>query len=73
MGRTWYVPNEHGPWPLRRAAVVGFEDSLLADVGFPELAQRAPDSVLVSSGVVTRFGLPGDARAPRPAPPQQHR
>jgi len=47
---------------------VGFEDSLLADVGLPELAQRAPDSVLVSSGVVTRFGLPGDARAPRRGP-----
>ena len=65
LGRTWYVPNEHGPWPLRTARVVGFEDSLLADVGFPELASRAPDSVLVSSGVVTRFGLPGDARHPR--------
>lgn len=68
VGRTWYVPNEHGPWPLRRASVVGFEDSLLADVGFPELAARAPDSVLVSSGVVTRFGLPGDARSPRRPP-----
>lgn len=68
VGRTWYVPNEHGPWPLRAARVVGFEDSLLADVGFPELAARTPDSVLVSSGVVTRFGLPGDARRARRTP-----
>ncbi|MGQ7296269.1 YqjF family protein [Quadrisphaera sp. KR29] len=65
VGRTWYVPNEHGPWPLRTATVEAFEDTLLADVGFPDLAEREPDSVLFSSGVVTRFGLPGDARRPR--------
>jgi uncharacterized protein len=65
VGRTWYVPNEHGPWPLRTARVEAFEDSLLADVGFADLAGREPDSVLFSSGVVTRFGLPGDARRPR--------
>lgn len=65
VGRTWYVPNEHGPWPLRTASVEALEDSLLADVGFPELAAREPDSVLFSSGVVTRFGLPGDASRPR--------
>ncbi|PWJ52897.1 hypothetical protein SAMN06264364_11633 [Quadrisphaera granulorum] len=65
VGRTWYVPNEHGPWPLRSARVEAFEDSLLADMGFPDLAAREPDSVLFSSGVVTRFGLPGDARRPR--------
>ncbi len=73
LGRTWYVPNEHGPWPLRAARVVALEDSpggahpgLLAATGFADLALRPPDHVLASSGVVTRFGLPGDARRPRP-------
>ncbi|TNM61550.1 DUF2071 domain-containing protein [Streptomyces sp. NP160] len=65
VGRTWYVPNEHGAWPLRTASVEAFEDSLLADLGLADLAGREPDSVLFSSGVVTRFGLPGSARTPR--------
>ena len=28
-GRTWWVPNEHGPWPLRAAEVVELSDELV--------------------------------------------
>src|SRR5690349_2631873 len=33
-GRTWYVPNEHPAWTLRRAELIDFADGgLLASVG----------------------------------------
>lgn len=64
-GRSWWVPNTHAAWPLHRARVTGLEDpvgapGLLAAAGFPGLdaGGRAPDSVLFSPGVRTRFGLP---------------
>lgn len=57
-GRTRYVPNEHEPWPLRRAELVSLDDQLLAAAGIPHVASRLPDSVLYSDGVRTRFGLP---------------
>jgi uncharacterized protein YqjF (DUF2071 family) len=57
-GRTTYIPNRHGRWPLREAEVVTLEDDLLASVGLGELAGRTPDHVAFSEGVHTEFGLP---------------
>ncbi len=64
-GRTLYVPNEHEPWPVHHAELLDLDDGLLASVGLPELAGRAPDQVAFSPGVETRFAFPGDARRPR--------
>ncbi len=58
LGRTRYWRNEHEAWPLQRARLLRLDDGLLADAGFPGLADRAPDSVLYSSGVTTRFSGP---------------
>jgi uncharacterized protein YqjF (DUF2071 family) len=58
LGRTRFVPNEHEPWPLRRAELTALDDELLAAAGVPGVSTRAPDSVLYSDGVRTRFGLP---------------
>jgi uncharacterized protein YqjF (DUF2071 family) len=55
-GATCYWPNEHPAWPLRRAALDVLSDELVAAAGFPGVASRAPDSVLFSEGVHTRFG-----------------
>ena len=64
--RTWYVPNEHPVWPLRRAELVGFEDDgLLASVGLGDLGKRPPDHVMYSDGVAARFGLPVRSTTPR--------
>lgn len=60
-GVTWYVPNVHEPWPLRRADLVTCEDELVAAAGFPALAGRAPDLVHFSTGVSVRFGFPRPA------------
>lgn len=57
-GRTLWVPNSHGPWPLRSARAVVVEDTLVAAAGLPGLTDSPPDSVLFSSGVRTVFGLP---------------
>jgi uncharacterized protein len=57
-GRTLYTPNEHGPWPLRRATVLHLDDDLVAAAGLPGVTTREPDSVLWSPGVQTVFGLP---------------
>ncbi|MEP9364462.1 DUF2071 domain-containing protein [Nocardioides sp. CN2-186] len=57
-GRTLWVPNTHGPWPLRSARAVVVEDSLVAAAGLPGLTDSPPESVLFSSGVRTTFGLP---------------
>ena len=64
-GRTLHIPNSHGVWPLHDAQVLALEDGLLGSVGLGELAARPPDQVAFSSGVHTRFGLPGDATRPR--------
>lgn len=55
---TRYWRNEHEPWPLFRAELIELRDELLAAAGFPGLADRAPDSVLCSPGVTTRFSGP---------------
>ncbi|WP_134767390.1 DUF2071 domain-containing protein [Nocardioides sp. 1609] len=59
-GRTLWVPNTHGPWPLHAADVVELDDGrdgLLAGAGL-DVGGSAPDSVLFSPGVHTVFGLP---------------
>lgn len=61
LGRTLYVPNHHGPWPLYAAELVHLDDTLVAAAGLPGLAGRTPDSVLWSPGVRTVFGVPYDA------------
>lgn len=55
-GRTLYVPNTHGPWPLFRAQVTLLEDQLVAAAGIT--VSGPPESVLFSPGVRTQFGWP---------------
>ncbi len=55
-GRTRFWPNEHPSWPLRAATLESLDDGLLGAAGFADLSGRAPDSVLFSEGVRTRFG-----------------
>jgi uncharacterized protein YqjF (DUF2071 family) len=55
-GRTWWVPNEHGPWSLRAADLVEFDDDLIAASGVPVAGPRL--RCLYSPGVRTRFGRP---------------
>jgi uncharacterized protein len=57
-GRTLWVPNTHGPWPLRHARLIALDDDLVAAAGLPGVAESAPDSVLFSTGVRTVFGMP---------------
>ena len=64
--RTLFLPNEHAPWDVFEASLDALDDTLLAKAGFADLALRAPDSVLWSPGVTTRFGSPQIvASAPR--------
>jgi hypothetical protein len=67
-GVTWYVPNVHEPWPLRRAELLACDDELVAAAGFGALAARAPDLVHFSAGVSVRFGFPRPALRREPAP-----
>jgi uncharacterized protein YqjF (DUF2071 family) len=55
-GDTYYWPNEHPAWQLRRATLDLLSDELVTAAGFSVLASRVPDSVLFSEGVHTRFG-----------------
>ena len=57
-GRTVFMPNWHEPWPLRAAELLELDDGLVAAAGLPGIVDRAPDSVLFSPGVETRFGRP---------------
>jgi len=57
-GRTVWVPNEHPPWRLHAAELLALDDGLVAAAGLPGIVDRAPDSVLYSPGVTTRFGRP---------------
>ena len=69
-GSTWYLPNEHPVWALRRAELIGFEDDgLLASVGLGDLGKRPPDHVMFSDGVAARFGLPVRSTTPRAVRP----
>ena len=64
-GRTWYLPNVHVTWPLRRAEVLELDDGLLAAAGLGDLARRPPDHVAFSDGVAATFGRPTRATSPR--------
>lgn len=55
-GRTWWVPNEHGEWPLREAHILDLEDDLLAASGVDVVGERMRG--LYSPGVHARFGRP---------------
>lgn len=66
LGRTWYVPNSHEAWDLRRAELTSLDDGLVRSVGFGELAGQPPDHVAFSGGVHAEFGLPVRADTPRP-------
>ena len=66
FGRTWFVPNEHPAWVLRRAELVDFADKgLLASVGLGDLGTRPPDHLAFSNGVSARFGRPVRSTTPR--------
>jgi uncharacterized protein len=69
-GRTWYLPNEHPVWALRRAELIGFnDDGLLTSVGLGDLGKRPPDHVTFSDGVAARFGRPVRSTTPRAVRP----
>jgi len=55
-GRTLYLPNEHPRWPLHRATLRHFADSLVNATGV--VISGPPVSVLHSPGVHVRFGPP---------------
>ena len=58
-GQPLWVPNTHGPWPLRRAEVLELDDDLVAAAGLGSFARTTPPtSVLFSEGVRTTFGFP---------------
>lgn len=56
FGRTRFLPNEHEPWPLERAAVERLDESLFAAAGLPPVSGRPPESALYASRVTTVFG-----------------
>jgi uncharacterized protein len=58
LGRTWYLPNTHVTWPLRRAEVHELDDGLLAATGLSDLGRRPPDHAAFSEGVAATFGRP---------------
>ncbi len=65
-GRSIWVPNEHGPWPLHEAELLALDSDLVAscgvDIGGAEMLRP-----LWSPGVRTTFGLPSrvDRDGPR--------
>ena len=59
-GRTVWVPNEHGAWPLREAEVLRLDDDLLEASGVR--AAGPPLRALWSTGVRTQFGAPSVLR-----------
>jgi uncharacterized protein YqjF (DUF2071 family) len=55
-GRTWWVPNEHGPWPLRAAELTDLDTDLVRAAGVETAGE--PLRALFSPGVHARFGRP---------------
>lgn len=55
-GRTWWVPNEHEPFPLHAADVVDLETDLVTAGGVRCAGERL--RALYSPGVRARFGRP---------------
>ena len=62
LGQTLWIPNHHGPWPLRRAELQHLDDNLVSAAGLPGVVDRPPDSVAHSDGVRTEFGMPSRVR-----------
>jgi uncharacterized protein len=59
-GRTWWVPTEHEPWPLRAAEIVELDDDLLDASNVP--LAGPPLRAIYSPGVRARFGRPVSVR-----------
>jgi uncharacterized protein len=59
-GRTWWVPNEHGPWPFRAAEILELDSELVGASGVRPSGERL--RALFSPGVRTRFGRPSLVR-----------
>lgn len=57
-GRTMALPNAHAPWALFDARLDELHDGLVAAAGIRSVGDRAPDSVMYSPGVISRFGRP---------------
>ncbi|OBK55566.1 YqjF family protein [Mycobacterium kubicae] len=55
-GRTWWVPNEHDPWPLQAAEVVDLHDDLLVASGVQPAGEAL--RAVFSRGVRAKFGRP---------------
>jgi uncharacterized protein YqjF (DUF2071 family) len=55
-GRTRWVPNSHGPWPLYEAEVLDLHEDLIAAAGLTPSGERL--RALWSPGVDARFGMP---------------
>ena len=55
-GRTWWVPNEHVPFPLHSASVLELDDELVAASGVEPTGDRL--RALYSPGVRASFGRP---------------
>ncbi len=60
-GSLRYLPNQHPPWPLHRAALLRLEENLITTAGLPQPA-GGPVSVLYSPGVSVRLGWPQRSR-----------
>jgi uncharacterized protein YqjF (DUF2071 family) len=60
LGRLVMAPVEHGPWPLHRAAIVGFQETVRQAANLP--ARDAPALVHYSPGIHVRIGAPRPAR-----------
>jgi uncharacterized protein YqjF (DUF2071 family) len=59
-GRTWWVPNEHVPFPLYEAEVLECREDLVAAAGVAPTGERLRG--LYSPGVRARFGRPSAMR-----------
>ncbi|WP_094359600.1 YqjF family protein [Mycobacterium marinum] len=55
-GRTWWMPNEHGSWPLHSAEILELDDELTAASGVRPAGKHL--RALFSPGVRTFFGRP---------------
>jgi uncharacterized protein YqjF (DUF2071 family) len=55
-GRTWWVPNEHVPFPLHSASILELDDELVAASGVEPTGDRL--RALYSPGVRASFGRP---------------
>lgn len=55
-GHTWWVPNDHPPWPLHEAEIDHLRDDLVVASGVPVAGARLP--AMYSPGVAARFGRP---------------